>query len=253
VASLRPGARVEGPPDADVGALGQKYDPPIWVRVADEARAARAIEAARLEPGQVPRTRRVEPLPATWRQGVASAPPSALDDYVPGSLPPQVAAAVERELKREAASYPPALRLGAAAVPSSRPAVTPPPAPVPARERSRPPGAAPATQRSLDALPPPAAVPRPASGMAPPAPPVPAPPAGSATYAGAAEACTRAAVEAALARNPGNKSAAARELGLTREGLRGVLQRYGLAAPIDPVLRAVRARAGAVGAKARWG
>jgi hypothetical protein len=227
VASVRPGTRVQGPPDVDVEALEQKYGvAPIWQRVFDEARALRAVEASRLGPGQVPPTRRVGPAPATERQEA----PAVSSDYYPGSAlppgyagPPQVLAAVEHELARLAppavAPAPLTQRAGAAAPPTPRPPSGPP----------VPPG----TLRSRAALPVPA-------------------PAPARTYAGAAEVCSRRAVTEALARNPGNKSAAARELGLTREGLRGVLQRYGLATPVDPALRAVRSRAGAAGAAARW-
>jgi DNA-binding NtrC family response regulator len=57
-------------------------------------------------------------------------------------------------------------------------------------------------------------------------------------------------VLAALARNPNNKSEAARELGMTRNGLYGALKRMGWQAP--PELRAIRAKSGSTGAKERW-
>lgn len=70
------------------------------------------------------------------------------------------------------------------------------------------------------------------------------------TYKRAADSCSREAILAALAAHPGNKSAAARALGLTRNGLYGALHRMGWQA--EPETRALRAQSGNAGANKRW-
>ena len=70
------------------------------------------------------------------------------------------------------------------------------------------------------------------------------------TYQEAMQACGTAHVVRALERNPGNKAAAARELGLTRATLYNVLHRIGWESSAET--RDIRAQSGAAGARARW-
>lgn len=70
------------------------------------------------------------------------------------------------------------------------------------------------------------------------------------TYRAARDECGAAAIRGALLRHPDNKTAAARELGLTAEGLRLAMIRAGWTAP--PGVSRIRALAGAQGARVRW-
>ena len=281
---LRQGARLP-PIDPRLGArVAQAYADAERERVAERAHlAAEGDELAPLSTnrflqgviGAAPGTRREPPPssrgPASYARAHAlanaqaaaeNAPlsayerlaglgrPRTLRPVVASALPPHIEAKVQ-EASQRSALVPPTVRSGH----------VPPPMPAPVRESVR---------YATSPLPPPVhelvlplteqAGP-PSSTLTPmnmPASPVSVVPPTirdrytlTTPYQKALESCSASIVNRTIEQFDGNKSAAASALGLTREGLYGILRRSGWSIP--EAERAKHAKSGSAGARARWG
>ncbi len=235
-------------------ARGVEYAGRVAPRVREEERAVSSREIER-------RLGQATPSAFARALGYGAAPsvvaPTHVEDAVRAELArPSSRAPAYAPLPAPVAIVPPSSRSAPVTLVSARPVTMPAPDTIKST-RSLPQGSARESQAPTRAWPPPGTPPsRLLREATPSRPPVrettrtlPSP-AGS--FEATIEGCSAEAITAALDRNGGNVSAAARELDLTRNGLYSAMKRV-LGWKPSPVMLAKRTRAGVAGARARWG